>query len=185
MQNVHSTTITIASALHLYSGIPICKHTSSSASLLPVTLAQAQDGASCPSLQHYVDEQPYANCDIKSNGELCLGMSCDNESIGLYTAFFVRRCEDPVTVKAYVELYDEYIDYTHEFYYIYDQSETVIYHQMSYTGILERNATYLGFMVSAYETECINIPPKIEQYRLANRVYGTYINVHCLAVLCL
>ena len=129
-----------------------CKHTSSSASLLPVTLAQAQDGASCPSLQHYVDEHlPYLHCYIEGNGEQCLGLSCGNESIVIMD-FFVRSCEDPVTVNTQVELYDEYRDYAHEFYYIYGQSETVIYHQMSYTGILERNATYLGFMVSVYET---------------------------------
>ena len=66
---------------------------------------------------------------------------------------FFRKCEDPVTVATFVELYNEYVDISHEFFYIYDQSETVSYHQMSYTGILERNATYLGFMVSVYVTQ--------------------------------
>ena len=62
--------------------------------------------------------------------------------------FVVQRCEDPVTVDVLVELYDQDMDYYYEFFYLYNQSETVDIGQESYTGILERNATHLEFMVS-------------------------------------
>ena len=69
----------------------------------------------------------------------------------MYLEFFVQKCEDPVSVDVFVELTDEH---NHDFSYLYNQSETVDYGQESYTGILERNATHLGFMVSVHEIIC-------------------------------
>ena len=63
----------------------------------------------------------------------------------MYTAVFIQKCEDPVTVDVYV-----FDDADVAFYYSYNESETVDYGQDSYTGILERNATHLGFMVGVH-----------------------------------
>ena len=114
---------------------------------LLVTLAQAQDYTSCAFLHHYISEHP--ECEILDYGRLCSGVSCHGYAIN--TDFIVRKCQDPITVDMFVEFYDEFRDFSREFYYIYDHSETVNYRQKSYTGILERNATHLGFMVSVYK----------------------------------
>ena len=116
--------------------------------LPPVT---AQDWTSCASLQHYVNEHP--DCYVLEFGEPCSGLYCYG-SDDTYLDFFVQKCEDPVTVDVFVELTDEHTQYHHDFYYLFNQSETVDYGKESYTGILERNATHLGFMVSGHEIRC-------------------------------
>ena len=123
---------------------------SSNASSLLVTLAQAQDYTSCAPLQHYISE--HGDCDeiLSSFSGYCAGIVCYRESSDHYEHmhFVVQRCEDPVTVDVLVELYDQDMDYYYEFFYLYNQSETVDIGQESYTGILERNTTHLEFMVS-------------------------------------
>ena len=116
-------------------------------SLPPVTLAQAQDWASCGSLQQYVNEHP--NCDILllNEQEPCAELECDyfDTSDFAYLGFFLSRCEDPVTVGVYVELYNgEHTGLS------YNQSETFHFEDYSFSAILERNATHLAFMVSLY-----------------------------------
>ena len=121
-------------------------------SFLPVTLAQAQDWTSCASLQHYVSEHP--DCFVEDFGEPCSGLYCYSENeyqYYTYLEFFVQKCEDPVTVEVYLDIFEDNDD--HFFNYLYNQSETVDYGQGSYTGILERNATHLGFMVSVHGTD--------------------------------
>ena len=67
--------------------------------------------------------------------------------VSTFVSFIVQKCEDPVTV-------DVYFEGAHNFAYSYNQSEIVDNVVDNYTGILERNATHLGFMVSVYVTEC-------------------------------
>ena len=66
--------------------------------------------------------------------------------------FYVRRCEDPVTVDVYLALYHNgrYTTVHHE----YNQSDTFLFEAgHSTSAILERNATHLAFMVSLYNIE--------------------------------
>ena len=124
-------------------------------SLPPVTLAQAQDWASCGSLQQYVNEHP--DCYILHNeNEPCSELDCDYDHISdfAYLDFHVRRCADPVTVGVYVQLYDG--EYTNV---VYNQSETFQFLDYSFSAILERNATHLAFMVSLYDHfKCCDFP---------------------------
>ena len=114
-----------------------------------VTLAQAQDGTSCASLQHYVDEHP--RCGFFYD---CSTLYCYSDSDVIYRNLSVHKCEDPVSVDVYVDVYDEDSNSFHGFIYSYNRSETVDFGQESFTGTLERNATYLGFMVSVCTTGC-------------------------------
>ena len=120
-------------------------HPSFSLSSPPVTLAQDHDWTSCASLQLYVNEHP--ECYVEDFGEPCSGLYCEviNGNHYIYSVVFIQKCEDPVTVDAYV-----FDDADVAFYYSYNESETVDYSQDSYTGILERNATHLGFMVGVH-----------------------------------
>jgi hypothetical protein len=54
-------------------------------------------------------------------------------------------------VEVYLEIFEDN-DY-HTFYYLYNQSETVDYGHDYYTGILERNATHLGFMLTLHHND--------------------------------
>ena len=117
-----------------------------SLSLPPITLAQAHGWVSCTSLQHYVDEHP--NCFI--NGDTHYLQPCElnchyEDSDVTNIDFYVSKCEDPVTVYVYLELYNgEYTNYW------YNQSETFHFGGYSFNAILERNATHLAFMVGLY-----------------------------------
>ena len=111
-----------------------------------VILASAQDWDSCDSLQHYVDLHP--NCSISNYGEPCSGLFCyDYVSFSYYYNFIVQKCEDPVTVDVFVywNSHDN-VSYYDYFDYLYNQSETVDSNG-SYTAIMERNASHLGFEV--------------------------------------
>ena len=123
-------------------------------------VTQAQSGAysSCGSLQHYINEHLPISCRIY--GDPCYGMSCYNYGINdtryVYASFTVQKCEDPVTVYtyAYVTTANHYLSFSYQF----NKSETIDYYHYdydydydnlsSYTAILDRNATHLGFEVN-------------------------------------
>lgn len=101
---------------------------------------QAQN--SCGSLQHYVDT--HQGCHI--NRDSCSGLSCYDNITNI--SFIVQNCEDPVTVDVYVESNKggdpAYLSYQ------FNQSETVNTEFNSFTAIMDRNASHLGFMVYTY-----------------------------------
>ena len=123
-------------------------HSPNPQSLPPVTLAQAQDWASCASLQQYVNEHPH--CSIPGNffDVPCIELNChyndSSESSDVTKVdFYVSRCDDPVSVGVDIELSNgEYTSLG------YTQSETFQFLDYSFSAILERNATHLAFMVS-------------------------------------
>ena len=138
-------------------------------------VTQAQSGAysSCGSLQHYIDEHPRISCYIY--GDPCSGMSCNSYGLNgthyVYVSFTVQKCEDPVTVYTYGDvgfntghyLYFSYefnksetVDtygYGYDYYYEYDYGYD--HNLSSYTAILDRNASHLGFEV--YTCTCMYI----------------------------
>ena len=80
-------------------------------------------------------------------GDPCSGLYCYDRDF--YYDFTVQKCEDPVTVEVYYDIYrDGFYDY---FEYEYNQSETVDNDGDSglsyYTAIMDRNASHLGFEV--------------------------------------
>ena len=144
----------------------------------PVTLAQAQDWTSCTSLQHYVNEHP--NCYIRNNSEPCSGLNCHYEDSDVTNiTFYISKCEDPVTVNVYVELYNgEYADYE------YSQSETFHLRGYSFSAILERNATHLAFMVSLYWSRkqyVLDCPHKMS---CGDCTYHVQVYIHTLIMMC-
>ena len=109
--------------------------------------------------------QPGFNCFVENYGEPCSGIYCYNNNT--YISIFVQKCEDPVSVLVHYDYYDYDFGFE-EFQYVYNQSETVendgyySYYSYyygydssgqfvepgSYTGILDRNASHLGFEVN-------------------------------------
>ena len=153
-------------------------------------VAHAQNYSSCEPLQQYVDEHP--GCYIYYNyyDEICYGMRCSGSGPNgsnityLYTRFNVQRCQDPVTVSTYAYMYQN--GRYHGFSYTFDQSETVdnldyyyyyyydSYDDVSYTAILDRNASHLGFevlnmMCSAKISMLHDLPFFMEFHFLCNR----------------
>ena len=129
--------------------------------VLIAIVAHAQNYSSCEPFEQYVDEHP--DCYIYhtyGDHEICYGMRCRGGPNGsnityLYTSFSVHRCQDPVTVYTYARLRYQNGPY-HRYTYTFDQSETVdnldpyYYYDglnTSYTAILDRNASHLGFEV--------------------------------------
>ena len=131
-------------------------------SSLPIANQVWAQNFSCESFEQYVDQHP--DCYIQTYSyEPCLGISCSdrNGSMYIYSSFDVHRCQDPVTVYVYGSVRkDGRFYFSHQF----DQSETVdtngyyygsdyYYHDdhqniSSYTAILDRNFTHLGFEVT-------------------------------------
>ena len=121
-------------------------------------VAHAQN-YSCEHLEQYVDEHPSCYLYRTYSDEICYGMYCrgsgpnGSDITSLYRSFSVQRCRDPVTVYTYTYFFRN--GYYYRYSYTFDQSETVdnpyyYYYNgrnTSYTGILERNATHLGFEV--------------------------------------
>ena len=92
-------------------------------------------------------------------GGYCAGLNCYSaiysgdsryEEISTDLEFLVQKCEDPVTVYINVVVLNGERANNYYFGHLYNQSETVDSYPGSYTGILERNATHVGFMVSVY-----------------------------------
>lgn len=95
---------------------------------------------SCNSLQHYKDTHP--NCVAYTCSEL---MCNDNITRVDIT---VQKCEDPVTVDVFMSSEGG------DFAYLFDQSETVETYDgsNSFTAIMDRNASDLGFEVQCMYT---------------------------------
>ena len=75
----------------------------------------------------------------------------------------------------FVELNDPHTHSHIDFYYRYNQSETVDYVQESYTGILERNATYLGLKVHLYVHASVYEIGRIITINILTRELHVYI----------
>ena len=127
-------------------------------SVIIAIVAHAQN-YSCEHLEQYAEEQ---GCYLYRNyyDKICYGMRCSGSGPNgsnityLYRRFSVQRCQDPVTVYTYVRMRRN--GYYYRFSYTFDQSETIdnpydyYYYNgrnISYTAILDRNATHLGFEV--------------------------------------
>ena len=130
--------------------------------VLIAIVAHAQNYSSCEPLEQYVDEHPdcyvyhsyYYHNDEPCSGIRCVGSGPNDTNITyLFTSFTVQRCQDPVTLYTYTNVYQN--DLHHYYLYIFNQSERVdnvgyYYHHYlntSYTAILDRNASHLGFEV--------------------------------------
>ena len=147
-----------SSYIHVFT---TCTPGSPRPSLLPVILTSAQSGDdSCSSLNQYVVWNP--NCYIYSFGAPCSGLYCYDDTTNTYVEIEVNECEDPVSVLVFYEHYDSTIRHYEEFQYLFNQSESVendgIYSYYDYSGfgdvdagtftaIMERNASHLGFEV--------------------------------------
>ena len=137
-----------------------------------VTHAQSGAYSSCGSLQHYIDGHPHMSCYIYEDS--CSGMSCYGYGINgtnyVSTSFTVQKCEDPVTVYTYasISIGHHYFSFSYEFnksetidsdghyYYYYDYDYDYDYNLSSYTAILDRNASHLGFEVhNVYTCTCM------------------------------
>ena len=102
--------------------------------LFLVTQAQT----SCGSLQHYVDT--HQNFHI--SGHSCSGLSCHDNNTDI--SFTVQKCEDPVTVDVYIM---ESSKKRESLSYQFKQSETMITEFNTFTAIMDRNTSHLGFEV--------------------------------------
>ena len=112
-------------------------------------------------MEQYVNEHPgcYIYYSYYDGYRICYGMSCrssgpnGSDITSLRTSFSVRRCQDPVNVYTYASMYQN--GRYHYYYYTFYQSETLdnpgyYYYNRntSYTAILDRNASHLGFEVN-------------------------------------
>ena len=136
--------------------------------VLIAIVAHAQNYSSCEPLEQYEDE--HTGCSIYPTyyREICPGMRCRGSGPNgsnityLYARFSVRRCQDPVTVYTYVYMYRN--GRYHRYSYTFNQSETVdhldnyYYYNSpntSYTAIMDRNASHLGFEVLNMMCACV------------------------------
>ena len=124
-----------------------------------VPIAHAQN-YSCESLEQYVDQHSDQDCYIYQYPP-CSGMSCSDQggsTANTYASIYIQRCEDPVTVYTYVDVYQNghYHYYSYEFNqsetvdtygYYYDYDDHGNHNLSSLTAILDRNASHLGFEV--------------------------------------
>ena len=106
--------------------------------LFLVIFTQAQ---TCGPLQHYVDT--HQSCHI--NGNSCSGLSCYDNSTDI--SFTVQKCEDPVTVDVYIM---ESSKKREPLSYQFKRSETMNTEFNTFTAIMDRNTSHLGFKVYTY-----------------------------------
>ena len=69
---------------------------------------------------------------------------------------YISNCEDPAYVEVNVDYTNEDLSDYHEFYYYFNQSETVNNEYGTYSAIVERNSSFLGFMVSIEEIRWVH-----------------------------